>query len=258
MPVRRSTGHERGFTLIELLIVIAIIGFLAAAILVAVDPVKRIQDSRDARRFSEVNGVLNAILTKQVDEERLFEGLASAPIITSMSRAQVIVASDEDIDCSDDTNAPACPTVTLATTADKDCVANLGGIMAGTADTSGGILLTGISTEFVTEAEVGDVLISSTGGICTVDSIGSSTAITCTDTPDPNFDGALYNSTRSIVPIYISSIPLDPRGVGALPDTDNLPIGPKNSGYYIQRTVGNRVEIGSCYPEQESVIYVKR
>ncbi|MFA6604130.1 MAG: prepilin-type N-terminal cleavage/methylation domain-containing protein, partial [Patescibacteria group bacterium] len=50
----------KGFTLIELLIIIGIIGFLASAILVAVDPVKRIQDARNAKRWSEVNGILNA------------------------------------------------------------------------------------------------------------------------------------------------------------------------------------------------------
>jgi prepilin-type N-terminal cleavage/methylation domain-containing protein len=94
---------RRGFTLIELLIVIAIIGFLAAAVLVAVDPVKRIQDSRNAQRWSEVNGVLNAILKWQVDNRALFQGgdgddedpLTDGDdgnlIISSATNAQVII-----------------------------------------------------------------------------------------------------------------------------------------------------------------------
>ena len=45
---------------------------------VAVDPVKRIQDSRDARRFAEANAILNAILNKQVDDRALFT--AAAPL----------------------------------------------------------------------------------------------------------------------------------------------------------------------------------
>ncbi|EKD47532.1 MAG: hypothetical protein ACD_66C00019G0006, partial [uncultured bacterium] len=43
---------KKGFTLIELLIVIAIIAILAAAIFVALDPVTRFQEARDARRYN--------------------------------------------------------------------------------------------------------------------------------------------------------------------------------------------------------------
>ncbi len=45
---------KRGFTLIELLIVIAILGILAAAVLVAVNPIKRQRQARDAARKSDV------------------------------------------------------------------------------------------------------------------------------------------------------------------------------------------------------------
>ncbi len=125
---------NRGFTLIELLIIIGIIGFLAAAILVAVDPVRRIQDARNAKRWSEVNAILNAILTKQVDKRGKFEGDAVAPVIESDSNAQVIVKDAgalplATIDCSIPAKAPACPaiaaTAALVTTATKDCVAQL-------------------------------------------------------------------------------------------------------------------------------------
>lgn len=58
---------DNGFTLIELLIVIGIIAFLAAIILVAVDPRKRLAQARDARRWSEVNGILNAVLKYAAD-----------------------------------------------------------------------------------------------------------------------------------------------------------------------------------------------
>ena len=57
----------KGFTLIELLIVIAILAILAAIIFVAVDPAQRIQDARDANRWSSVNSVLNAYLNYVVD-----------------------------------------------------------------------------------------------------------------------------------------------------------------------------------------------
>ena len=88
--VKTKTNY-RGFTLIELLIVIGIIGFLAAAILVAVDPVKRIQSARDAKRWSEVNAVLNAILNKQVDDRATYGGSTHYPIISSDTYGQIII-----------------------------------------------------------------------------------------------------------------------------------------------------------------------
>lgn len=66
----RPANHKqdaKGFTLIELLIVIGIIGILAAIILVAVDPAKRLRQARNARRFAETNAILNAILNYTVD-----------------------------------------------------------------------------------------------------------------------------------------------------------------------------------------------
>ncbi|OGD87212.1 hypothetical protein A2870_03635 [Candidatus Curtissbacteria bacterium RIFCSPHIGHO2_01_FULL_41_11] len=51
----------KGFTLIELLIVIAILGILAAAVLVAVNPLKRQQQARDAGRKSDVGQLVTAL-----------------------------------------------------------------------------------------------------------------------------------------------------------------------------------------------------
>ena len=109
MVTSPRSGSAKGFTLIELLIIIGIIGFLASAILVAVDPVKRIQDARDAKRWSEVNAILNAILTKQVDDRALYNGDAATPILDqSGNNVQIIVEAVGDTDCTDPTLRPGC------------------------------------------------------------------------------------------------------------------------------------------------------
>lgn len=51
----------KGFTLIELLIVIAILGILAAAVLVAVNPAKRQRQARDSARKNDVGQLATAL-----------------------------------------------------------------------------------------------------------------------------------------------------------------------------------------------------
>ena len=65
--MRGGKKQQQGFTLIELLIVIAIIVVLAAAVFVALNPAKRFQDSRNARRSSDVASILSALKTNQID-----------------------------------------------------------------------------------------------------------------------------------------------------------------------------------------------
>ena len=58
---------RKGFTLIELLIVIAIIAILATVVFVALNPPKRFQDSRNARRTADVQSILTAVHQSIVD-----------------------------------------------------------------------------------------------------------------------------------------------------------------------------------------------
>lgn len=52
---------KKGFTLIELLVVIAVLGVLAAGVFVAINPLKRIQDARNAQRKMDLGQIANAL-----------------------------------------------------------------------------------------------------------------------------------------------------------------------------------------------------
>jgi len=52
---------EKGFTLIELLIVIAIIGLLAAVVLIAINPAEMMKRGRDSQRLSDLTNLKKAI-----------------------------------------------------------------------------------------------------------------------------------------------------------------------------------------------------
>jgi prepilin-type N-terminal cleavage/methylation domain-containing protein len=66
---KNQNSLNKGFTLIELLIVIGIIGVLAAFAYVALDPLARFQDSRNSRRWADVNMIISAIKLNQLDNK---------------------------------------------------------------------------------------------------------------------------------------------------------------------------------------------
>ena len=67
--VKSNSSNLKGFTLIELLVVIAIIATLAVLVYVALDPVRRFQESRNSRRWTDVNSLLTAVHQYIVDNE---------------------------------------------------------------------------------------------------------------------------------------------------------------------------------------------
>ncbi|MBU4216316.1 type II secretion system GspH family protein [Candidatus Parcubacteria bacterium] len=74
----KKDNNKEGFTLIELLIVIAVMAILTTVVFVALNPLARFQDSRNSRRWSDVNAILGAIKLNQVDN-----GGAYLPSVTT-------------------------------------------------------------------------------------------------------------------------------------------------------------------------------
>ncbi len=56
-----------GFTLVEILLVVAIIGILAAIVILAVNPARQLALTRNAQRRVDINTVLNAVYQFAID-----------------------------------------------------------------------------------------------------------------------------------------------------------------------------------------------
>lgn len=91
----------------ELLIVIAVIIVLAAAVFVALNPAKRFQDSRNARRASDVAAIVSALKTDQIDNGGSY--VASVAALTAGSNYVI------------GTNAAGCNTGCTAVTTEAAC-----------------------------------------------------------------------------------------------------------------------------------------
>ena len=108
--------NQKGFTLLELLIVIAIIAILAVVVFVALDPLSRFQDARDAQRWSDVTAILDAAKLDQVDNGGAYD--TSISDLTDV--LYYIVGSDAtgcNSGCTAQTTQIACANITPLATA---------------------------------------------------------------------------------------------------------------------------------------------
>ncbi len=104
--------EENAFTLIELLIVITIIVILASVAFVALDPLTRFRNARDANRAAAISQILSSVKIDQVDN-----GGNYLTAITNMTAGNVYMIGTATAGC-DDNNA-SCDT---AVSNDTACV----------------------------------------------------------------------------------------------------------------------------------------
>lgn len=60
---------RKGFTLVEILLVVLIIAILAIVVFVSLNPTKRLADSRDSRRSTDVDSILSAVHSSIIDNK---------------------------------------------------------------------------------------------------------------------------------------------------------------------------------------------
>jgi len=67
--------NRNAFTLIEILLVVAILSILLVVVFAALNPAQRLMDTRNARRWNDVNQILTAVHTCIVDNDLATCGL---------------------------------------------------------------------------------------------------------------------------------------------------------------------------------------
>lgn len=88
-----------GFTLLEILVVIGIIAFLAAFVFVTLDPLTLFAESRNTRRWSDVNNLTTAVYRYTIDKSAYPPGISTTEqqIGTANSGCNILCTSAASI-----------------------------------------------------------------------------------------------------------------------------------------------------------------
>jgi type IV pilus assembly protein PilA len=92
--LRSTIRSQQGFTLIELLVVIGILAILLAITLIAINPNKHFQDTRNAKRSSDVVAILDAIYEYQAANSGSLPPSVQAASIPAASK---VASTDIDL-----------------------------------------------------------------------------------------------------------------------------------------------------------------
>jgi prepilin-type N-terminal cleavage/methylation domain-containing protein len=117
--------NSKGFTLIELLIVIAIIAIIAGVVFVALDPLKRFQDSRDARRWADASNLLSAIKVSQVDNKGYYIFPIASSTLVVPGTAYMISTATSTLGCNTNCSISSVGCVNLQALVDQGYLGSL-------------------------------------------------------------------------------------------------------------------------------------
>lgn len=103
-------NHERhGFTLIELLIAIGIIAILSTIVVGALSPTRQLGSSRDAKRRSDVNTILNAVYQYSIDNQGILPASIPSGAARQICRLDTSDCDEVDLDVLSGTYLVAIP-----------------------------------------------------------------------------------------------------------------------------------------------------
>lgn len=224
---RSKASNQGGFTLIELLVVIGILAILLAITLIAINPNKHFQDTRNAKRSSDVAAILDSIYEYESSNNG-----SQPPSVTAVAGTPLPIGG-----------VYLSPTST--TYASPPSLVFTG--LSGNSITSGSVTVTGCTN-------------SGNNGTFSVTS-GNATSITVNNASGVAADSSCHitgstgtvNLCSDVVPTYLAALPMDPSASGtSCPATASF-----GTGYTISASSG-RFTVAAPNAEGGSTISVTR
>lgn len=226
MTLRTLHKKQGGFTLIELLVVIGILAILLAITLIAINPNKHFQDTRNAKRSSDVAAILDSIYEYESSNNG-----SQPPSVANVTTAVALGAQ-----------APVTATNTTFTGPSTLVFT----VPAGNTITTGTVTVSGCTQTGNNGASL--PVVSGTGTSITVtNATGVSADTTCQIS---NWSGRV-NICSDVVPTYLANLPMDPASA------DTACATTYNSGYTISKSNG-RFTIAAPGAEGGATISVTR